>query len=112
MSNVKHTSGPWAVRGPEGTNVYLLQNYGFGASGWGIHNVSTEQAKADARLIAAAPDLLDVAKRILDRGYVSESIDEERSDHQALVAAIAKAEGLGHDKRSAFEESPGDWYGF
>jgi hypothetical protein len=35
--------------------------------------------------------LLEVAKRILDRGYVSESIAEERSDHQALVAAIAKS---------------------
>lgn len=48
---------------------------------------------ADARLIASAPDLLEIAVRILDRGYVSSSIEEEREDHLALQAAISRATG-------------------
>ncbi|GEM_PF-3865356 len=43
---------------------------------------------------AAAPELLAIAERILDRGYVSKHIGEERDDHMQLVAAIAKARGL------------------
>lgn len=93
MADIKHTSGPWAVRGSAGISVYLLHNYGFSASGWASHNISEAQARADARLIAASPDLYSVSKRILERGYVSEGIEEERNDYLALVAAIAKAEG-------------------
>ncbi len=38
-------------------------------------------------------DLVVVAQRILDRGYVSSSIEEEREDHNALAAALARAQG-------------------
>lgn len=48
-------------------------------------------------LIAAAPALLAIAQRILERGYVSESIEEERADHAALTAAIAQAQQVTHD---------------
>lgn len=41
----------------------------------------------------AAPDLLAIAERILDRGYVSKHIGEEHDDHMQLVAAIARARG-------------------
>ncbi len=50
-----------------------------------------------ARTLAATPtpptlseDLIRVAQRILDRGYVSSCIEEEREDHNALVAALAQ----------------------
>lgn len=52
-----------------------------------------EKLDAAAALVKAAPDLLAAAQRVLDRGYVSSSIDEEREDHAMLSAAIAKATG-------------------
>lgn len=38
-------------------------------------------------------ELLAALERILDGGYVSEHIAEERADHELIVAAIAKARG-------------------
>lgn len=35
--------------------------------------------------------LVEAAERILERGYVSSCIEEERDDHDALVAALAAA---------------------
>lgn len=84
----RFTPGPWAVRGSAGTSVYLLQNYGFSASGWAIHNVSEAQAQADARLIAAAPDLLAALKEAVE-------IIDNCTPYDAGKArdAIDKAEG-------------------
>lgn len=102
---VKHTPGPWKViEGPfisvitEWTVVddddpssatYHTIVHDCDYDGW----VDLSVPRSNACLIAAAPELLSVAKRILDRGYVSESIEEERADHLALAAAVAKAEG-------------------
>ena len=45
--------------------------------------------QSDAAQVIA--ELVEVAERILDRGYISSSIEEERGDHDALVAAISAA---------------------
>lgn len=84
-----HTPAPWEVRTPlMDPNAYDV--YGGGAQitrGYWAHN-----GKADARLIAAAPDLLEALRRIdriaceHQRGAIGEA--------QAVArAAIAKAEG-------------------
>lgn len=111
---VKHTPGPWkAVRDhnwdngftyvsvqpvtadPDTMRPLLMANGEYHVCRMShtaaMHRVNLHYA--NARLIAAAPELLDVANRILDRGYVSESIEEERADYLALSAAIAKAGG-------------------
>ena len=54
------------------------------------------QDKANARLIAATPELLDAAKAVLqiwDDLYYNQSDPEEREAWNTLRAAIAKAEG-------------------
>ena len=98
MTGEKHTPGPWHVdpTAPEAyyQDVNVLRHSGL-AVAVALHNgdIAPAEVEANARLIAAAPDLLEVAMRILERGYVSEHIEEERGDHLALVAAIAKATG-------------------
>lgn len=85
--------GPWFVDGPSWNQIV------WSDAETRVCFLAHSNGKDDARdiarghLIAAAPELLEVAKRILDRGYISEHIEEERGDHQALKAAIAKAEG-------------------
>lgn len=103
MSAGKHTKGPWGISkaieiwvmaGP----VHVATIPRAGDSDWSEANAALiaaapETAAERDRLKAANADLLAVARRILDRGYVSKTIEEERGDHLALVAAIAKAEG-------------------
>lgn len=97
MSENKHTPGPWFATRPEH------------AHGWWI--VSTDQdgdncvddsgdggfEEANARLIAAAPDMLDALKILVNADY--ETVTQEGKPCIPLqrlyiaMAAIAKAEG-------------------
>ena len=100
---IKHTPGPWTVGetrrykhsgGVDGTEVAVhygtAENrgnciafaYGHGARG---------DAEADARLIAAAPDLLEALKKA--RRYVVSSHEPVGAELDDIDAAIAKATG-------------------
>ena len=111
-TKVRHTPGPWACR-------YTARQDGNGGGyRWTIHNAmasdlgdgqaiatigygTAETKEANARLIAAAPDLLEVAhqaKRLMleieanmDNGLPDDS--EERELFDNARAAIAKATG-------------------
>lgn len=77
-----HTPGPWKVwdRGI-GWEVHA-------PNGWAVNSGHRETfSEADARLIAAAPDLLAVLKLINIHGY------RNISYHDMVLEAIAKAEG-------------------
>lgn len=85
----KHTPGPWHVGvGQAGVIVY-------NAKGWAIANAvvyhgehDREECKANARLIAAAPDMLAALRMICDAGIpLAEPIE------RAMLDAIRKAEG-------------------
>lgn len=86
----KHTPGPWTydedhnIESPTGRVVSVGWTGYAGESGSGeIYE------EADARLIAAAPDLLEALKAVRDEcmGYVPNCAN-------IIDAAIAKAEGL------------------
>lgn len=91
----RHTPGPW---GDQNKTVLIR-----GATWLGHANWDDAEAKANARLIAAAPDLLDVA--YATRKLVSEAAsvgfnytdgdwaDRIYANQARLSAAIAKAEG-------------------
>jgi len=76
----KHTQGPWEA---VGVNVWHKENMGFRVADCRGENV--DQACANARLIAAAPDLLEALLAVKKHGYLA-------GDNAQLVdAAIAKA---------------------
>lgn len=98
------TAGNWIAFQNESQIPYGQWSVGI-ENQYGIHGISSEDGdytsmwlsgictEADAKAMAASKELLAVAQRLLDRGYVSKHIGEEHDDHMALVAAIAKATG-------------------
>ena len=112
MEQQKHTPGPWEA---EWHRKYKQWNV-FPESGKAVVSVtdlcgeySKEETEANARLIAAAPDLLEALKAIVSnqirclednplmkkesRPYPWVEMDIHRSDLDAARAAIAKATG-------------------
>lgn len=93
-SEAKHTSearftpGPWGCREPNGSGM----GWKIGPA-WLGEKPGTEETKANARLIAAAPDLLAFAQEFLS-DYGSED-GMNSMKYYAMVAqrVIAKAKG-------------------
>lgn len=109
MSKQKYTPGPWIVtkRGSYWHVQTLLNDTNTICEVRPVYGDS--QYEADARLIAAAPDLLHALKGImdlLDSGYLVRNIDDDLKPDFALrqikpigifksaIDAISKAEGL------------------
>lgn len=92
---VKHTPGPWKVR-PHCSYEYRFEVYPDRAvefadvSGHSSSDIDVEiaEAYANANLIAAAPDLLEVAHKVVNNWG-----NLHHKDLMQLRAAIAKAEG-------------------
>jgi hypothetical protein len=62
MSETKHTPGPWSTLIPNGRTVtsaeYIICD---------MSNISMEEEQANARLIAAAPTMLEALKAIAEK---------------------------------------------
>lgn len=95
MADIKHTPGPWftfndgkRVAGPESTI-----GAGQGVALCSMRARSDDEAKANALLIAAAPDLLDALKAALE--LLEREFPKPAPNGQIAKArrAIAKAEG-------------------
>ena len=103
MTTLKHTPGPWTVNAwPQRHDEIRI-----GAVGTPlicaimVRDVSINEQKANARLIAAAPELLEAL--ILARRYMLKDYPEEagpyilpmymEQDLRRIDAAIAKAKG-------------------
>ena len=110
----KHTPGPWLVMNTRDVFTGLAAKAADGRStakddGWhiadcapsgsyveggsGLHELSLDEIKANARLIAAAPDLLDSLSEIFDYAGGADSALHDEYVMDRARAAIAKAEG-------------------
>ncbi len=103
MGTHTHTPGPWVWLTPlkELNSAHgKIFDYAYYEGMW-FAAYNQEQDEANARLIAAAPDLLDacrIALAMLNRNLASEEScgqpfngDDEHETHSALTAVIAKA---------------------
>lgn len=111
MADSKHTPGPWnagrcpandsrwRIYGSEwnGSEVYRYRTAVASTANW-LSTDPAEEVEANAHLIAAAPELLEAAKRALpvmiDNLCGGEPYDPgDQEATWALADAIAKAEG-------------------
>ena len=98
----KHTPGPWkiddswydyTVVGPNGEEI-IFQD--------GPHGTPTLK-QVDARLIAAAPDMLEALERVLENSMDPKSVEEfggyclDSETSEIARSAIAKAKGETHE---------------
>lgn len=112
-----HTPGPWVneepawgdIDGPDGVCIALVIDqadkgkHAILLGNGGAFGPPIKQAKANARLIASAPELLEAGRAILNYAAMDEWLDKPGGDAEAwgvrkgdlrkLRAAIAKATG-------------------
>jgi len=102
---MKATPGPWETWGGE-LNVRDIKNHNFVAS-CGANGYDNEESRANAHLIATAPELLEACKVILEQfrnqegelvhGHCSANFSHMEGQCNCgltkLQQAIAKAEG-------------------
>ena len=106
MRETKHTPGPWRISGESATTVQadyrainseggvlIARALGYPNSGY---FPSDDEAAANARLIAAAPELLEALEALRDNVGTCICYDESAREFNAwemAKAAIAKAKG-------------------
>ena len=91
MSNAKHTPGPWQVNNNDPLQVCDSDGEKRGCSPIANTRGKRGEAKANARLIAAAPELLAALESLLD--YDNLGAYERANVRKQSRAAIAKAKG-------------------
>ena len=101
--NGKHTEGPWKVTVSEGRQVEIAANDGLKIAGM-YYTGHPENIRADASLIAAAPELLEACKmalpllqvyreRVIKGEIKGNLLQGDYEPVRVLEAAIAAAEG-------------------
>jgi hypothetical protein len=85
----KQTPGPWFQ--DKYGNVMTQSGSTLVTDGVALGSRSTDETKANARLIAAAPELLEALKSLLN--YANLGAYQRADTVKAARAAIAKAEG-------------------
>ena len=84
----RHTPGPWYVE-RDGGSPYILDSEKL----YRVADVVSFHPSADARLIAAAPDLLDVARMLIEVNDAAEPRFTFRDCVMRARAAVARTEG-------------------
>lgn len=103
MKQTKHTPGPWRIGENAMGDPHTIWAAQPGMSVGGVFDSSygedappRKQANANARLIAAAPELLDalvLVERIIEKHRLAGTDQNPKGFRDIIGAAIAKARG-------------------
>lgn len=94
----KHTPGPWSLWGKANPSQVISYEHGFIAQTVGGND------EANARLIAAAPELLiELRQAVIQMEMAAECIQEGRYDE-----ALLHASSLMRSKRAAIAKATGE----
>lgn len=88
--SAKHTRGPWEVRENSDSDVFIMAGDDLIAE---VEGNWPEPSRANGRLIAAAPDLLEACEAVLSDTTAEGSPEKFLADRARCRAAIAKARG-------------------
>jgi hypothetical protein len=91
MPEHKHTPGPWEIQ--KADDAYCIASIGHLVIMPVAGKVKHDNSEADARLIAAAPELLEALEAMLEAYDDGVGKDWERPYWLKAHAAIAKATG-------------------
>ena len=86
---MSHTPGPWTANG----RFVFDESHGAPIAMAQCASVSMEDAEANARLMAAAPDLLAVCMALLAKAVPFDSVTADDGIIADMRAAVAKAKG-------------------
>lgn len=86
-SHAEHTPGPWEVREHQG--LFAIAH----PSGWVLESGDVRQDRADAKLIAAAPDLLQACCEMLKamKRYGCDVDDPPTEQHKQIMLLAMSA---------------------
>lgn len=88
-----HTPGPWRIVGTNNGLFIAGAKPGYLAE---VRDCGSGDVAANARLIAAAPDMLQALRRAaLALAFASEQSEAMRDDYEAVSAAIHRATNQG-----------------
>ena len=90
---IKHTPGPWYILGGSGCGG-LVATTSFGLNIHGADFCINENAKANAILIAAAPDLLATLEVFLERYEDLPAGESAKIDNARALIARAKGKSV------------------
>jgi hypothetical protein len=94
--SAKHTPAPWNYQGGDNASVEInigmtTANVDRSDKNTGEYVISRDEMEANAKLIAAAPELLEALNRVNNTLTVHGKVDSETPLHEFILAAIKKA---------------------
>ena len=116
MSGVKHTPGPWGVEDPMDHCPTIVANPGAAVYDWkwvatcewpdeDNHDFTAGEVKANARLIAAAPDLLEALQGLLGNAEIARL--HLHATEEAVLVGSALFDTI-QQARAAIQRATGD----
>lgn len=91
MNNTQYTPAPWQIDYSGNCHIGITDENDRTLAFCSLQNEDCAENEANARLIAAAPDLLSALEELCADKYLSDPINADRMKNAR--AAIAKAKG-------------------